>query len=185
MDSLIHTASALWCLGYPEQALRRSHEALTLARELVHPYSLAHALDYAAALHQYRREGQAVQELTEAAMTLSTEQGFALELALGAILRGWALAEQGQGEEGIVQMRQGLDAWQATGAEVEGPHFLALLAEAYGKGGQAEEGLSALAEALAVVHKNGERFYEAELYRLKGQLTLQKFQVPDSPGGLT
>ena len=92
---------------------------------------------------------------------------------MGTILRGWALAEQGQGEEGIAQIRQGLAALRATGAEVVRPYFLALLAEAYGKVGQTEEGLSVVAEALALVDKTGERFYEAELYRLKGELTLQ------------
>jgi hypothetical protein len=93
---------------------------------------------------------------------------------------GWALAEQGQGEEGIAQMRQGLAAYQATGAEWSRMYFLVLLAEAYGKAGQPEEGFTVLAEALATVDKTGERFWEADLYRLKGQLTLQKFQVSGS-----
>ena len=94
-------------------------------------------------------------------------------LALGTILRGWALAEQGQGEEGIAQMRQGWPPGGPTGQSMQ-PYFLALLAEAYGKVGQTEEGLTVLAEALAMVDKTGERYYEAELYRLKGELTLQK-----------
>ena len=106
-------------------------------------------------------------------MTLSTTQGFPQFLAMGTILRSWALAEQGQEEEGIAQIRQGLVAWRATGAELERPHFFALLAEAYEKVGQAEEGLGILAEALALVDKTGERLYEAELYRLKGMLMLQ------------
>jgi predicted ATPase len=89
-------------------------------------------------------------------------------------------AEQGQEEEGIAQIRQGLATHRATGAELSRPFYLALLTEAHGKVGQAEEGLSVLVEALAHVHKTGERFYEAELYRLKGQLTLQKFQVSGS-----
>ena len=109
-------------------------------------------------------------------MALSTEQGFAHWLATGTILRGWALAEQGQREEGITQMHQGLAALRAIGAEIERPSFLALLAEAYGKEGQAEEGLAVLAEALAMVDKSGERFYEAELYRLKGELTLASLE---------
>jgi predicted ATPase len=88
------------------------------------------------------------------------------------MLRGWALAEQGQGEEGIAQIRQGLTAYRATGAELMRSYFLALLAEACGKAEQAKEGLAALAEALTVVDKSGERFYEAELYRLKGELLL-------------
>jgi len=113
------------------------------------------------------------QERAEAAIILSTDQGFAHYLALGTILRGWALAEQGQGEEGITQTRQGLAAWRATGAEFVRPYYLALLAEAYGKGGQVEEGLSVLAEVLVIANRTGERFYEAELYRLKGELSLK------------
>ena len=107
---------------------------------------------------------------------LVAEQGFPYFLAWGTIWRGWALAEQGQGEEGIAQIRQGLAAMRATGAEHGLTYFLALLAEVYGKVGQTEEGLTVLTEALAVVNKTGERVYEAELYRLKGELTLQQFK---------
>ena len=88
-------------------------------------------------------------------------------------MRGWDLIEQGQGEEGIGQIRRGLAGFLATGARLARPGLLGLLATAYGKVGQTEEGLTLLVEALAQVHKTGERFYEAELYRLKGQLTLQ------------
>jgi predicted ATPase len=94
-------------------------------------------------------------------------------LTFGTIIQGWALAEQGQGEERITQMRQGLVAYRTIGAELRRPYYLALLAEVYGRVGQTEEGMVTLAEALTVVNKNGERFYEAELYRLKGQLVLQ------------
>ncbi len=168
---------ALWHLGYPDQAVKKSHEAITLAREISHLFSLAHALWFAAMLHQYRREGQAAQKQAEAAMTLSTEQGFVFWLAGGTIFRGWALAEQGQGEEGIAQVRQGMITWRATGADRFRPYFLALLAEACGKTDRAEEGLTLLAEAVNVAQKDGDRLYEPELYRLKGQLTLQKSQV--------
>jgi TOMM system kinase/cyclase fusion protein len=167
-------ALALWCLGYPDQALRRSREALTLAQELAHPFSLAYAMCFAGKLCQLRREVQAAQERATAAMALCTEQGFALYLARGTIQRGWALAEQGQGADGLAQMHQGMAAYQATGSEVFRPYYVAFLAEAYGKTGQAEEGLTMLAEALAAVHKTGERFYEAELYRLKGELLLAR-----------
>lgn len=123
--------------------------------------------------HQFRREGQLARERAEAVMTLSTEQGFPLYLAGGTVVWGWALAEQGQAEEGIAQMQQGLAAWRATGAELFRPRGLALLAEAYGKMRQAEEGLALLAEALDVVDKTGERVNEAEMYQLKGELMLQ------------
>src|SRR2546422_1030159 len=112
---LSYVALALWNLGYPDQALKRSHEALTLAQELSHPFSLVFALNWAAWVHQYRREGQAAQERAEAVMELSSEQGFAYYLMQGTMLRGRALAEQGHGEEGIAQMRQGLAAYRATG----------------------------------------------------------------------
>ena len=120
------------------------------------------ALSDATKVHYSRREGQAAQKRAEALIALSTEQGFASFLAIGVCWRGAALAGQGQGEEGIAQMRQGLAALRATGAEVYRQYFLALLAEAYGKVGQIEEGLIVLAEALALIDKTGERFYEAE-----------------------
>ena len=174
-------AQLLWLLGYPQQALQRNLEALTLARELAHSPSQAITLNFATLFHQFRREGQLTQAQAEALIALATEQGFALFLASGTIRRGWALTEQGQGEEGIVQMRQGLTALRASGRELGLPHCLALLAEGYGQVGQPEEGLTALAEALALVNKNGDRWYEAELYRLRGELTLQKeFNVPGS-----
>jgi class 3 adenylate cyclase/predicted ATPase len=174
---LSYAAWVLWFLGHPDQALQRSHEALTLAQELSHPFSLAHALNYAAVLHQLRREGQAAQERAEAGIALSTEQGFPHWLALGTSWRGWALAAQGEAEEGIAQIRQGLAAVRAMGAELAGPTYLALLAEAYGTAGQVEGGLVVLAEALDAVAKTGERYYEAELYRLKGGLTLAQSSV--------
>jgi predicted ATPase len=160
-------------LGFPDQAWQRSQEALTLAQELSHSFSLAYALSMAAMLSQCRWEYQATQELAEAVMALATDQGFPLWLAYGIILRGWALAEQGQTEERITQIRQGLTAWRATGAELWPPYFLALLAEAHGEEGQTDEGLRMLAEALALMDKTDERWWEAELYRLKGQLTLK------------
>ena len=89
------------------------------------------------------------------------------------ILRGWALAAAGQLEEGIGRMQEGLAEVWATETEVVAPYWLALLAETYGKRGQAEEGLATLAEASAMVRRTGEQWYEAELYRLTGTLTLQ------------
>ncbi len=169
---------ALWLLGYPEQALERSHDALTLAQELSHPYSLAYALQGAVRLHRFRRDVRATQERAEALLALSSEQGFAQWAAAGAMMRGWGLAEQGQAEEGIAQMRQGLQAWQGMGIEAGQPYWLALLAEAYTRLEQVEEGWRVLTAAFVLVDKNGERWWEAELHRLKGNLFLKQ-AVPD------
>src|SRR5262249_45977781 len=129
---LSHAALVWWLLGYPAQALKRSHAALTLAQELSYPYSLGSVLNVTAWLHQLRQEGQLAQKQAEAAIALATERGFALWVAWGTINRGWALAEQGQEEEGITQVQKGMAAYRATGAEYMRIYFLALLAEAYG-----------------------------------------------------
>src|SRR5262249_17460893 len=140
-------------------------EALTLAQELAHSYSLAYALAVAARLDQFLREPRTVQDRAETLTTLSREQGFPHWLAEGVILRGWAVAEQSQRAEGIAQIRQGMAAWQAAGLKYLQPFFLTLLAEICGKGEQLEEGLSIVAEALASVEQTEERVWEAELYR--------------------
>jgi class 3 adenylate cyclase/predicted ATPase len=169
-----YAAWALWYLGYPEQALARSQEAVPLAQQIRHPFSLGFALVFAAMVHQYRREVRAVQERAEAAIRLAQEQGFPHWMAQGSILRGWSLAQQGQAQEGIEQIHQGLTAWRATGAELARPYWLALLAEAHGTLGQPGAGLTVLTEALTHANTTGERWYEAELYRLKGELLLQQ-----------
>jgi tetratricopeptide (TPR) repeat protein len=170
---LARVAWTLWMLGYAEQALERSREALALAQDISHAYSLAFALHFAGLIHQCRREVQIVQEWAEAEMALSNAQGFDYWLEGGMIRHGWALVQQGVVEEGITQLRQGLDSWLARGNDLGKTHVFARLAETYGKAGQTAEGLGVLAEALAAVRNNAEHLYEAELYRLKGELLLQ------------
>jgi len=173
------TAWTLWLRGYPDQALARNHHALALAHELTHHPSVANAQAWGAIFYALYRDAPAAQEQAEAAITLSTERGFPARLAEGVLLLGWALAMQGQTEEGLAQLRQGMAAWRATGAEIAWPLWLAFLAEAYGKAGQAGEGLTVLAEARALVHKTEERFWEAELYRLTGELLLAQEDTQD------
>lgn len=177
----MYEALALCHLGYPDQALKRAEETLALAQELSHPFTLVFALYYTAFLHRLRREVQAVQERVEASLCIAMERGFALFQAFGTVLRGWALAERGQIEEGIAEMQKGLTAWRDTGAELVLPEFFFSLAEAYGNAGQTKEGLRLVAEALTRVERTGERKFEAELHRLKGELLLS--QVAPTPGG--
>jgi predicted ATPase len=160
----------LWLLGYPTQALQWSEAGLTHARELGHAYTLQQALCFSALLHLLRREAAVAQKQAEAQRTLCTEHGFAAHLAWGTIEWGAALAAQGAWVEGLTQMRQGLTTYQTRG-RFPWLLFLALLAEACGRAGQVEEGLQALEEALQATE---ERMYEAEGYRLKGELLLQQ-----------
>jgi predicted ATPase/DNA-binding winged helix-turn-helix (wHTH) protein len=167
-------AWVLWFLGQPDQALHRMQEALTLAHELSEPHGLAHALFFASILYQLRREERLAQEHAEAAIAVSSEHGLVLYQAHATISRGWALIDQGRQDEAIEQLRQGLDAQEATGTELERPHFLALLGEALREAGQVEDGLLVLEEALELAHRNGEGSYVAELYRIKGELLLMQ-----------
>jgi predicted ATPase len=100
--------------------------------------------------------------------------------AMGTLLRGWALTMHGQAEDGIAQMHQGLATWRAMGAVVGQAGFLAMLAEAQGEAGQAEEGLHTLAEAVALVAKTGDQYYEVEMHRLKGELILRQFNIQNA-----
>ena len=132
----------LWFLGYPDQALATSHTALTLAQGLSHSFSVAFALIFAAGIRQFRGDGHTAQELAEKAIVLCREQEFPVWLAFGRSRAAGRLPDKGQEEEGIAQMHQGLTAWKATGAEASRPLVLAMLAEAYGRVGKAEEGLT-------------------------------------------
>jgi adenylate cyclase len=175
---LCHAAFTLWLLGYPNQALQRSHATLALAQALGHPYSLAFGLTWVTMLHQARGEEAATQERAETLITLCTEQVVPYWLAGGRVLQGWVLAERGQAEAGIAQMCQGLAAWQVTGAEIILPYHLSLLAETHGRRDQAAEGLSVLTKALSLAERHEERWWEAELHRLTGDLCLKQ-AVPD------
>src|SRR5262249_21065717 len=134
-------------------------------------------LSITSTVHQFREEAATVREQTEATLTLSTEHGFAYRAAWATLLQGWALAAQGHREEGVVRMQEGIAAQRATGAEINHPYFLALQAEVYGKMGQPEEGLAVLAEASAMRQRTGEQWYETEMYRLRGELTLAQSSV--------
>lgn len=180
MASLSFLGRVLWHLGYPDQAVKYSNQAIAIAGDVSHPFSQTWALSWAAALHQLRREVERVRELAEADVTLATEQAIPFFGAHGMILRGWALIEQGQRETGMAQLRQGLADYRATGAELERSHWLGLLAEACVKTEQIEEGLDVLAEALADVSLRGIRYYEAELYRLRGELMLRRRPAAES-----
>jgi class 3 adenylate cyclase/tetratricopeptide (TPR) repeat protein len=161
----------LWVRGYPEQALRKADEALTLAQALANPFVRSQALVFVAWLHQYRREIPVMREQVEAAMALASEHDYIQQWAWGMVLRGWADTDR---TAGITQMRQGLDTLLAIGTVGFRPYLLALFAEGHAALGRLAEGLNILDEALGLVEKNGQRLHEAELYRLRGELLLKQ-----------
>jgi len=165
-SALAYDACCLWCLGYPEQALKRSQEALALARELGHPFSLADVICHAGGMfNRMRRDPQALKDHAEELMRLANDKvpGWS---GAGPFLRGQALAEMGQVQEGMALMRE-----HGTGIRYL-PGRLCSLAEAQARSGHPEEGLTTLAEALAVVEETGERHWEAELHRVRAELLL-------------
>ncbi len=174
---LCFDAMALWYRGYPDRALKQVNEAIRLARQLSHPLSLSASLNFAARVGQFRREAWVARARAEASILSSAELGFTYWLAEATILKGWTLAEEGQAEEGLIQMRQGLDAYAATGARLWRLYYLALIAEADGKVGRFEDGLAELDEALDLVRSTSEHEHEAELHRLRGELMLKRCRV--------
>jgi tetratricopeptide (TPR) repeat protein len=170
----------LWLLGYADQAQQWCQEALARAQELEHTPSLARAQHFAAILSQHRRDMAATQAYVEAVMALATAQGFEHRVAQGRMLRGWALAMRGDAATGVAHIQQGLGTVQSIGQKLNRPYYLALLAEAYGRAGQPEAGLTCLAEALTLVEATEERWWEAEVWRLKGELLLW-LPIPDIP----
>jgi len=172
-------ALVLWMLGYPDQAVQRSQEALTLAHALAHPYSLAYTLFVSAVLRRYRREWQMAQAHAEAALALATEHGFARYVALGAVLQGVVRAMQAQGETSMAQMCQGLAAVRGMDQTELQRSSLIMRAEVAEHAGEVEEGLALVAEALRALEANGQGDLLAEAYRLKGAFLLRQ-PVPDA-----
>jgi predicted ATPase len=175
---LSYLAQALWMLGLPEQASQRGEQSLELARELKHPTSLAHTQHSVAILHQFRRDVSETRKLTDALLTLASDQGLPFYLAGSLVLEGWALVESGQSDEGMSRIREGFAMGGATRAHWRS-YLLATFADSCSKVGNFAEGLTLLAEAQLLVEQTGIRMYEPEICRLRGELLLEQ-----DPGNL-
>jgi len=177
--ALSYLSPTLYQLGYPDQSLARSREALAEAQELRHPMSLAYALQHACLFYFVRREAEALLEHAEALIVLADQQAFPLYTATGTVARGGALVEQGQFAQGIAELQRGLDALKTEGAGLLVPYGLAILARARQRAGWHHNEINLLSEALAQVRTGEQRWCEAELYRFQGELLLALPQ-PDS-----
>jgi len=173
VSCLSYGAVVLWHLGHPDQAVKTAQEALTLAQQIAHPFSLAFALDMAASVHQFRREARPTRQLAERAIALSNAQGFPLWSAYGSVLQGWAAVHDEKSGAQTKHLHEGLTAWRATGAQIVGPYLLGMLGDAYQEIGEPEKGLPFVVEALAMVQSSGEGWWEPELHRLKAVLLLE------------
>lgn len=158
---------SLWFTGHPDRALIPIEEAVTLARELSEPHGLAHALGFAAVLHQLRREPDLAQQRADVLIELSAEHGLVLYQAMATLMRGWARISQGS-RAAVDEMREGLAAWETTGAQLMRPHFLGLLSEGLSGSSDNAAAAAVLDDALEHAGRTGECWYLAELYRLKG-----------------
>lgn len=159
----------LWQQGYPDRARAKAEETLNLAHELSHPFTQTITLAYASMLNQFRRDVEEVDRLAAATIIHATEHGFPYYLAWAEVLRGWSRAARGACEEGIAEIRAGIEALQRT-AIVRLPYYRSLLAEACGWTGRIDEAFTALDDAFAELRQTEERWWEAELHRLRGEL---------------
>ena len=169
---LIFSAYALWYLGYPDRAVRRIEEAIALARELSQTFSMIMAVEFGAVVHHLRREASLAKACAESDITMSTEQANVFLLGHGMVEQGWAIGQEGQADEGLALIVQGMDVCRSSGSVLEFPHPWASLAETYREAGRIDEALQAVAEGLKQAQATLARFNEAELYRLKGELLL-------------
>ena len=171
--SRIQLSLALWLLGYPDQALAHMRAAISHARDIGHAFSLAFALEFAAAyLHHMRREPEAVAEHARALLTFAAEQEILIFSFTGAVDEGGAWS--GNGEAPIDQIRAALASLWATGSEIAHPFRLTLLVRCLARTGQIDEALETLTEALVRMERTSERWWEAEAHRLMGDLLLQR-----------
>jgi class 3 adenylate cyclase len=161
-----------WHLGYPDRALQTAEEGLRLAREVSHPFSIALALNYLAMLREFRREPEAALKAAEEAHGLCAEYRFDYYAAWSALVRAWAVAEQGRLDVGLTAYHAALDAFRATGAELRMPHYLGLLAAIHRKSGRHTTGLQLVADAAAFAEKNQENWCDAQLEHERGELLL-------------
>ena len=164
----------LWLRGFPDAGRRHASQALVLAQEIGDSPSIAWALGTRAQFHQLVREVRPALEMAQAAIAKAEETAFPYALSSARIVKGWALAELGRADEGVDEIREAIAVLSASRAGLWVTSFLGTLAEAYGRAGRVEEGLSSAAEALNLVRQNGECCWEAGIYRVRGELLLKQ-----------
>jgi len=162
----------LWLLGYPDQALESFDAAVALARRLAHPMSLAQSLTYGNWVSVLRGEPERAEEHAAEAVRVATEHGITMFVARCQVIRGWVMAQRGDADEGMANIREGLVGCKQTGARMGEPYYTALLAESHLAAGQIEEASAAIGQARKIVEARDERWIEADILRLDGEISL-------------
>ena len=163
-------ALALWFLGYPEQALLSARRALELAERTNHPLTIAGVLSFYGDLHHHLRQPALFDDLARRTIAVATEQNLPMWVGTARSQRGWVQFERGEREAGLVEIVAGLEDFRKTGAEINTAYFISRLVEALLAASRIDEGLERVDEALGLLETSIDRYYEAELYRLKGEL---------------
>ena len=169
-----YAAPLIWCLGYPEQAMDQLQASQKMGEERPHPFSQVISLHFGALMYHQRRDAEKVNAYATELIAISREHGFTVWEPAGRILKGWALQQNPEesDDEAISLIQDGIDGWESNRSRMLRPVYLGILAQAYIQTGKIQEGLQTIENALAAVNESGERTYEAELYRLKGELLL-------------
>ena len=170
MACLLYSGVVLLILGYPDRARTRIHEGLAVAQQLSSPLHLVWGEHIGATFYQLCREPRAAREWADAVSTHTGEHGLQFAADTAQFIQGWVMTQEGDREAGIEQMRQGIAVYRARNGDLSMPRWFSYLAEAHGRHGEVEAGLTALAEAQELIDRHGDRLFEAEIYRLKGEL---------------
>jgi predicted ATPase len=169
--ALTYLSADLFILGHTDEALSRGEEAIAWSRKLNHPHTLGYALSFGALVRLLRRENEKAEAMTEEVLALVATQNLPVWLPSANVMRGHLRVARGD-TEALAFARQGIAAKNAQGSVLNQPFFLSLLAASCERAGKADEALALLAEAFAIAERTGERWFEAELYRLRGDWLL-------------
>jgi DNA-binding SARP family transcriptional activator/predicted negative regulator of RcsB-dependent stress response len=169
----VRLAFVLWCLGYPDQAVKASQEAVVYAKEIGHLYSQAYATYWETLLYNHMKNYEYGYQSAEDLLALSQEENILYWPLDGLVILGWAQAELGDRDAGISSIRAGLSDPLLKEYRFLQPLRLSLLGEQAAKSGDNERGLSLLDQSLAIMEQNEERWCKSELFRRKGEILLR------------
>ena len=159
-------------LGHADEFIRKVDQALALARDLAHPPTIVGALVDAADIRVFRREPLAVEEILRSLLPLVSKYGSAVGVANAKMLLGWTMTSQGRTGEGLAELRLGLQAWRASGSTFWAVYRLGRAADAFRMAGHADEALTCITDAAKAIESRGDRWFEAEIHRMRGELLL-------------